>query len=76
MALFLALNRGEPIGSPDALPLPERLERNANREVWDPAPGRRLLTLRPRTAEEQGALEHALACIVWQEVPSRSRAAM
>ncbi len=30
----------------------------------------------PRTAEEQGALEHALACNVWQEAPWRSRAAM
>ncbi len=76
MALYLALNRGEPLDAPDALPLHERLERNANREVWGTAAGRRLLTLRPRTAEEQGALEHALACIVWQETPWRSRAAM
>ncbi len=76
MALYLALNRGEPLNAPDATPLSERLELNANREIWDPAPGRRLLTLRPRTADEQGALEHALACIVWQEGPWRSRAAM
>ncbi len=76
MGLYLALNRGEPLNAPDATSLSERLERNANREVWDPAPGRRLLTLWPRTAEEQGALEHALACIVWQERPSRSRAIM
>ncbi len=39
MALYLALNRGEPLGSPDAAPLSERLELNANREIWDPAPG-------------------------------------
>ncbi len=76
MSLYLALNRGEPIDAPGALSLSERLEANADRTVWDPAPGRRLLHLQPRTAEEQGALEHALACIVWQEVPSRSRAAM
>ncbi len=76
MALYLALNWGEPLGSPNAAPLSERLELNANREIWDPAAGRRLLTLRPRTADEQGALEHALACIVWQERPWRSRAAM
>ncbi len=67
MGLYLALNRGEPLDDPNALPLTERLERNANREVWHTAAGRRLLTLRPQTAEEQGALEHALACIVWQE---------
>ncbi len=53
MALYLALNRGEPLGSPDAAPLSERLELNTNREIWDPAPGRRLLTLRPRTTDEQ-----------------------
>ncbi len=76
VALYLALNRGEPLDAPDALPLAERLERNANREIWSAAPGRRLFTLRPRTAEEQGALEHALACIAWQEVPWRSRAVM
>ncbi len=76
MAIYLATNRGEPLDTPGALPLSERLERNANREIWDPAAGRRLLTLRPRTTEEQGALEHALACIVWQEAPWRSRAAM
>ncbi len=67
MALYLTLNRGELLSSPDAAPLSERLELNANREIWDPAPGRRLLTLRPRTADEQGALEHALSCLVWQE---------
>ncbi len=76
MALYLALNRGEPLGSPGAAPLSERLERNANRELWDPTPGRRLLTLRPRTADKQTALEDALAGVVWQEVPSRSRAVM
>ncbi len=76
VALYLALHRGEPLDAPDAAPLSERLELNRNREIWDATPGRRLLTLRPRTAEEQGALEHALACIVWQEVPWRSRAAM
>ncbi len=47
MALFLALNRGEPLDSPNAAPLSERLELNDNREVWDPAPGRRLHHLRP-----------------------------
>ncbi len=46
MALYLALNRGEPLGSPNAAPLSERLQLNANREIWDPAPGRRILTLR------------------------------
>ncbi len=76
MALYLALHRGEPLDAPDAMPLAERLQRNANREIWSASPGRRLLTLRPRTAEEQGALEHALACIVWQEVPWRSRSIM
>ncbi len=76
MGPYLALNRGEPLDAPNATSLSERLELNANREIWDPAAGRRLLTLRPRTAEEQGALEHALACIVWQEIPWRSRAAM
>ncbi len=76
MALYLALHRGEPLDSPDTAPLSERLELNRNREIWDPTPGQRLLTLRPRTADEQGALEHALACIVWQEGPWRSRAAM
>ncbi len=76
MALYLALNRGEPLGSPGAASLSERLGLNATREVWDPAAGRRLLHLRPCTADEQSALEHALACLVWQEVPWRSRAAM
>ncbi len=76
MGLYLAHNRGESLDNPNAAPISERLELNANREIWDPSPGRRLLTLRPRTAEEQGALEHALACIVWQEGPWRSRAAM
>ncbi len=76
VALYLALHRGEPLDSPNTAPIAERLELNANREIWDPAPGRRLLTLRPRTAEEQGTLEHALACLVWQERPWRSRAAM
>ncbi len=38
IALFLALNRGEPLGSPDAAPLSEWLELNANREIWDPPP--------------------------------------
>ncbi len=76
MALYLALHRGEPLDAPDAAPISERLELNRNREIWDPTPGRRLLALQPRTAEEQGALEHALACVVWQERPWRSRAAM
>ncbi len=76
VALYLALNRGEPLDAPNAATISERLELNRNREIWDPVPGRRLLTLRPRTAEEQGALEHALTCVVWQEAPWRSRAAM
>ncbi len=76
MALFLALHWGEPFGTPDSASLSERLERNTNREIWDPAPERRLLTLQPRTTDEQGALEHALSCIVWQERPWCSRAAM
>ncbi len=76
MALYLALNQGEPLGSPDATPLSERLELNANREIWDPTPGRRILTLRPRTADEQTALEDTLAGVVWQEHPWRSRAIM
>ncbi len=45
MALYLALNRGEPLDAPNAAPLSERLELNANREIWDPAPGQRLLHL-------------------------------
>ncbi len=76
MALYLALHRGEPLDAPDAAPLSERLQLNANREIWDPAPGRRLLTLRPRTAAEQTALEDTLTGVVWQEAPWRSRAAM
>ncbi len=72
MSLYLALDRGEPLDTPNALPLSERLERNADRSVWDPAPGQRLLHLRPQTTDEQGALKHALSCIVWQEEPWRS----
>ncbi len=47
MALYLALNRGEPLNSPNAAPLSECLELNVNWEIWDPALGRRLLYLRP-----------------------------
>ncbi len=38
MALYLALNRGEPLDSPDAAPLSKRLELNANREIWGSRP--------------------------------------
>ncbi len=37
-----------------------------------PPPRGRILTLRPRTADEQTALEDALAGVVWQETPWRS----
>ncbi len=76
MALYLTLNQGEPLGSPNSAPLVERIAANAQREIWDPAPGRRLLHLQPQTADEQGALEHALSCIIWQEGPWCSQAAL
>ncbi len=76
MDLYLATERGEPLDSPNTTPLHECLEANSQREIWDPASGRRLHQLRPRTADEQGALEHALSCIVWQERPWCSRAAL
>ncbi len=39
MDLYLTYNRGEPLDSPDALPLNERLHANREREIWDPAAG-------------------------------------
>ncbi len=76
MDLYLAIERGEQLDAPDATPLVEQLNANAQREIWDPAPGRRLSHLQPQTADEQDALEHALSCLVWQERPWCSRAAL
>ncbi len=45
MDLYLAIKQGEPLDAPDATPLVERLDANTQREIWDPAPGRRLLHL-------------------------------
>ncbi len=45
MSLYLTLERGERLDAPNAATLQERLEANAGRTVWGPAPGRRLRTL-------------------------------
>ncbi len=39
MDLYLAVERGEPLNAPDTTPLIEQLNANAQREIWDPAPG-------------------------------------
>ncbi len=65
----LAVEWGERLNAPNATPLVEQLNANAQREIWDPALGRRLSQLWPRTADKQSTLEHALSCIVWQERP-------
>ncbi len=76
MDLYLAIERGERLNAPNATPLVEQLNAKAQREVWNAAPGKRLLHLQPQTADEQATLEHALSCLVWQERPWRSRAAL
>ncbi len=76
MDLYLALNRGEPLNDPGALPLNEQILANQERRVWDPAVGSWVRDLQPRTADEQSALEHALSCVVWQEGPWCSHAAL
>ncbi len=47
MDLYLAIEQGERLDAPDAMPLVEQLNANAQREIWDPAPGQRLSQLRP-----------------------------
>lgn len=69
MDFYLVLNQGERLDAEGTAPLKQRLTTNRDRSLFAPAPGHRLYGLRPRTNNEQGALEHALANLVSGEVP-------
>ncbi len=69
MDFYLVLNQGERLDVEGTAPLEQRLATNWDRSLFAPAPGCRLYRLRPRTNNEQGALEHALANLVRGEGP-------